>query len=129
VSTADLRGKPLLLTSWATWCAVCKTELPKIERLYKRQRSHGLQIVAVNVNAEGASYMVRRIASSLGLTMPLWSDPDNAYTAKFHGVGVPTTVLLDADGRIAQVWQGELNPDDPATAEAIEAVLPARPPA
>ena len=125
VSTAGLRGKPLLLTSWATWCGVCKTELPKVERFFKQHQRRGLQVVAVNINAEGASYQAKRMASTAGLTMPLWVDPDNVYTGVFRGVGVPTTVLLDADGRIVHVWQGELNPSDPAVVETIEATLPA----
>ena len=125
VSTADLRGKPVLLTSWATWCAVCRTELPKVERFYEQHRQRGLQVVAVNINAEGPTYQVKRMASSAGLTMPLWTDPDNAYTGVFRRIGVPTTVLLDADGRVVHIWQGELNPADPAVVKTIEQTLPA----
>jgi thiol-disulfide isomerase/thioredoxin len=123
VSTVDLRGKPALLTSWATWCAVCKTELPKLERFTHTPEARGLQVVVVNVNAEGATYMVRRMASQLRLTMPTWADPDNNYTGFFRGVGVPTTVLLDAQGRVTHLWQGSLDVDDPETIAEIRATL------
>ena len=125
VSVESLRGNPALLTSWATWCSVCKTELPALERLFRETGPRGLQVVAVNVNAEGPSYAVRRMASQAGLTMPIWSDPENAFTGTFRGVGVPTTVLLDGEGRVLHTWQGPLDTQDPATLETIDQALSA----
>ena len=77
--------------------------------------AEGLEVVAVNVNADGASPMARRMASSLGLTMPVWGDQDNDFTARFAGVGVPTTVLLDRQGRLVRTWQGGIDVTDDAT--------------
>ncbi len=122
-TTAALRGKPALLTTWATWCPPCRKELPKLQRLYERERARGLQVVAVNIDGDGPSVLVRRMIGSLGLTMPIWSDPDNRFRDEFHGIGVPTSVLLDRHGRVVRVWQGGADPRSSDTARAIGRAL------
>lgn len=123
VSLEELRGRPALLFSWATWCAPCKEELPELERLWRQRRGEGLLVVAVNINASGVDGAARRMARSLGLTMPLWSDRANRFTAVFDGVGVPMTVLVDRDGRALAVWHGATDFDDKDVKDAIESAL------
>jgi len=123
VSTVELRGKPVLLTTWATWCTACRAELPQVERLYERDKARGLQVVAVNVNGEGVSFRARELISGLGLTMPVWSDPDDRFSARFRAIGVPTSVLLDAAGRVVRIWQGGIDPGNRETVAVVERVL------
>lgn len=113
VDLASLEGRPVLLTSWATWCGPCTEELPAIQELYERRRDEGLEVVAVNVNAAGPDEpAIVPMAEELGLTMPQWRDRDNRFAAAFDGVGVPTNVLVDEHGAIVRTWQGAIDVED-----------------
>lgn len=113
VDLASLEGRPVLLTSWATWCGPCTEELPAIQELYERQRDEGLEVVAVNVNAAGPDEpAIVPMAEELGLTMPQWRDRDNHFAAAFDGAGVPTNVLVDEHGAIVRTWQGAIDVED-----------------
>ncbi len=112
VSLSDLRGKPALLTSWATWCTICRVELPQLEQFYQAHKAARLQFVAVNVDGEESQRTAADMARSFGLSILLWRDPRNRFTAAFQGVAVPTSVLLDADGQIVHIWQGAMTEED-----------------
>jgi thiol-disulfide isomerase/thioredoxin len=122
VSVSSLRGQPAVLTSWATWCRECKKLLPALERLHTT-RGDELHVVAVNVNAGGDAGEIDAIVKKYGMTMPLWRDPDNDFTATFHAVGVPTTVLLDSGGKVLRTWAGLEGFDDRDVASAIDAAV------
>jgi thiol-disulfide isomerase/thioredoxin len=119
VSLADLRGRPALLTSWATWCNNCKTLLPGLQALATEQGRTGLQVVAVNVNAGGSGGEVAALEHSYGMTLPRWRDTDDDFTRTFRARGVPTSVLIDADGKVVQQWPGGIPLDEPAVKHLI----------
>ena len=104
VSLTDYRRQPILLTSFASWCAECIVELPRLERYY---RSHADPTV-VAVDLDGASG--RRAALALvarnRMTMPIWVDGDSRFVSEFNAPGTPMTVLLTADHRVAKTWFG-----------------------
>lgn len=118
VSLASLRGHAVLLTSWATWCAVCRTELPAIERLARSQQAHGLDVVGVNIDA-GSGSGAEAYAHRNGLTFLILHDSGDEFQADFNAVGVPTNVLIDARGRVREIWPGALQL--PQALPAIEA--------
>jgi peroxiredoxin len=123
VSLADLHGRPVLLNAWATWCSECREELPQLQRLWTRDRTRGLVVVAVNVDGGSALAPVGRMASEFSLTMPLWSDAQGTFSTTFSAIGTPTTVLLDRTGRVVQVWQGATDFEDPAVQQIIDTAL------
>lgn len=128
VSLSSLRGRPALLSSWATWCAPCRKELPALERLHQAQGPDGLQVVIVNLDEPtAASGAVQKMVDELGLTMTQWKDPDGTFTTTFRGIAVPMSVLLDASGRVVEKWHGPLDPDDPDVRRRLERVLAKHP--
>jgi cytochrome c-type biogenesis protein len=122
-SVSELRGRAVLLSSWATWCSECKDGLRSLERLWHERRDDGLTTVAVNLDARGIDRRVGPMVSSLGLTMPIWRDPDNAFASAFGAVGVPTSVLLDAEGRVVRTWVGETDFRSEEVAMAVHEAL------
>lgn len=109
VSLATLRGRPVLLMSWATWCRECKAMLPALEEVWQSRKEQGLQVIAVNLDDPGSQRSARAMITRYGLTMPVWRDRGNAYASAFQAVGVPTSVLLDSQGRPLQAWGGNLD--------------------
>ncbi len=105
VSLAALRGKPVLINFWATWCESCKEEMPALEDLSKRT---GGRYAVLGVSMDTDAAVVRAFAKTHGLTFPLMLT-DRKTTASFAVRGLPATFLIDSEGRIARRWVGPLD--------------------
>ena len=116
---ASLRGKPVLLNLWATWCKPCREELPALEAL--RQAHPGVQVVALSVDAAGDADEVRRFARDAGLRATLWHDPSGARSSVLGATALPMTLLLDGDGRVRWRRDGPITADEPELKRALEA--------
>lgn len=103
---ADLRGKVVLLNFWASWCEPCRAEMPSLQRL-AAQHPHELVVLAVNFKE--SSTTVQQFVQRTGLTLPVLTDPQGGM-ARAWGITIfPSTVLMDADGRVRSVLRGELD--------------------
>ena len=121
VSLSDLGHGPVLLSSWATWCEECRTELPQLDALGQAYADRGLTVVAVNVNLSGpADDEIDEILAELDLRMPTWRDDQNLFARTFQVMGVPANVLLDANGDVVQVWNGAIDPTEQEVVDALE---------
>lgn len=123
VSMADLRGRPAIIASWATWCVPCRKELPALERLHRAQGDDGVRVVIVNLDSGGDDDAVAEFVDRFGLTMTQWRDADDRFTPVFKGLGIPMSALVDRDGVIVERWYGALDPDDPTVADALRDVM------
>ncbi|NUQ12620.1 MAG: TlpA family protein disulfide reductase [Gemmatimonadaceae bacterium] len=123
VSLALLRGKPVLLNVWATWCLPCKEEIPYLESLHAQHAADGLQIVGVSVDARGDEAKIEAFARDFRMTYPIWRDPDERVNARFLAIGVPSTYLIDRDGILRWKHLGTLRPSTPGFTDALAQVL------
>ncbi|HEY9164642.1 MAG TPA: TlpA disulfide reductase family protein [Candidatus Kryptonia bacterium] len=108
VSLKSLRGKTVLINFWATWCGPCKAELPDIESISKEYASKGLVIVGVSVD-KGSDLLnqVSSFVSDNGLTYQIVIDNDDVADAFGNINVIPTSFIVDKDGKIATRWLGE----------------------
>jgi peroxiredoxin/outer membrane protein assembly factor BamD (BamD/ComL family) len=99
-SIGDLKGKPVLLVFWATWCPHCKREMPSVEERFQKYKDRGLQILAVTRNSRGQTTdKVREFLGQNGYTFPVAIDPGG--TSRAYGVsGIPAAALVDKDGKV-----------------------------
>jgi peroxiredoxin len=105
VRLADYRGQVVLLNFWATWCPPCKRELPWFAEFQNRLSGQGLQVLGVAMDEEGWT-PVRPTMKAFGVNYPVGLGRDGVGTP-FAGVEqLPTTFLIDRDGRIAVVRSG-----------------------
>jgi cytochrome c biogenesis protein CcmG, thiol:disulfide interchange protein DsbE len=123
VTLASLRGKPVLLNVWATWCHPCREEIPALERLHARYQPRGLQLVGVSVDAAGEEPAIRDFAREFRMTYPIWLDPDERVSSTFLLVGVPGTFLIGKDGKLLWRRQGPIRDGDTSLVRAIEGSL------
>lgn len=123
VSLADLRGAPVLLNVWATWCAPCREEIPELQALHETFGPRGLRVIGVTVDSRSAAEDVRTFMDQFGMTYEIWWDPDQTSVSAFEAVGVPLTVLIGPDGLIRWRHMGAVPPGDPELREAVEALL------
>ena len=97
LTVTDLRGKVIVLNFWASWCAECRPEMPVLERLHREFAPRGLAVIGINTREDGAT--VLSYAKELGLTFPIVLDPDGKINATYGVIGLPTTFVVDRDGR------------------------------
>jgi len=107
VSLASLRGKVVLINFWATWCPPCREEIPDLIALQKQYQDQ-LQIIGVSQDS-GSVDEVRRFAAERGMNYPtVMSTPE--IEKLFPGIyALPTSFIIDHDGRLAQKHIGMLN--------------------
>ncbi len=104
-----LRGTPVVLNFWATWCVPCRTELPAMERIASANR--GVTFLAIDLDEDGGK--VRDFFDSLGITTlrPL-IDVNSTQAKRYAIVGVPTTVFVGPDGVIRQITINAMTDDE-----------------
>lgn len=123
VSLHALRGKPVLLNVWATWCHPCRDEIPELQQLHERYAARGLALVGVSVDATGDEAAIAAFARRYGMTYPVWRDPDERVSATFLVIGVPATFLIDRAGVLRWKKTGPIGRSDSTLIAAIERAL------
>jgi thiol-disulfide isomerase/thioredoxin len=99
MSLADFRGKVVLLNIWATWCAPCRREMPTLERLQAELGGPDFEVVALSIDREGLS-VVKEFYDGLGLReLGMYVDASAKASRELSALGVPTTLLIDRDGK------------------------------
>jgi thiol-disulfide isomerase/thioredoxin len=96
---ADFRGKVLLLNLWATWCAPCRKEMPDLDTLQAELGSPSFEVVAISVDRSGPDG-ARKFLDSIGTKqLALYADPTARMASTLKAIGMPTTLLIDRQGR------------------------------
>jgi thiol-disulfide isomerase/thioredoxin len=104
---AQLQGRVVVLNFWATWCPPCRAEMPSLQQLADIYNPEQLQVLALNVG-EGPQRIRQYLqASALNLTVLL--DPKTEITRNWGATALPTTYLIDPQGRIRQRVRGEMD--------------------
>lgn len=99
LTLADFKGRVVLLNLWATWCAPCVEEMPSLDRLQARLGGQDFAVVALSVDRQGRS-LVQPFVEKLGVrNLPIYLDTGSAAMRALKIRGLPTTVLIDRDGR------------------------------
>jgi thiol-disulfide isomerase/thioredoxin len=93
-----LRGKVVLVNYWATWCAPCRKEMPKLDMFYKRYHAQGLEIIGISIDFERDLEKARKAARAVAYPTAV----AKAITEDGFGVpkAVPITWVIDAEGRV-----------------------------
>jgi peroxiredoxin len=105
VRLSDYRGKVVLLDFWATWCGPCKIEIPWFIEFERKNKDKGFAVIGVSMDEEGWT-VVKPFIADLAINYRILQGDDQTATL-FGGVdSLPTTFLIDRDGKIASVHVG-----------------------
>ena len=101
------RGQVVLVNLWATWCGPCREETPMLVRLAGEMGPRGLAVVGVSMDVGERERKVREFARTYGVGYPM-AFPEAMSQMSAGMEGIPTTILVDREGRVAKTYVGEM---------------------
>lgn len=115
----EQRGKPVMVSFWASWCPPCRDEASVLERAWRRYRDRGVVLVGVDIwdSEQDALGFLRQF----GVTYPNGPDPNGSIAIDYGLTGIPETFFVRPDGAVARHWIGPLT--DEQIAALIEELL------
>ena len=123
-SLESYRGKVVILNFWATWCPPCRREIPSMEALYQTFKDEAFAILAINEweTEDHVFAFMGELPVEPGF--PILFDPDSEVAQSFGVKGLPTTLLLDTQGKIVYRAVGGRDFDHPEVKKIIRELLP-----
>ena len=108
VRLSDFAGKPVLVNFWATWCGPCRAEFPDFQEA-SVDNADRLVIIGINNTTTDQPDMVDDFVAEMGATFPIVLDQDGTVSAAYQIRGLPTTIFVDRDGIVNEVFTGPIN--------------------
>lgn len=100
----ELRGQPVLLNFWATWCGPCRLDTPEIVRV----AATNTDLVVLVINVQETIEQIQPFAEEFQMTLPVVRDTDGKLCNLYEVRGMPTSVFIDPEGKIFTIWTGTL---------------------
>lgn len=122
VRLSDLRGSPVLINFWATWCGPCKQEMPLLVEQYNWNKGKGLRVLAIDTLVNDNLDDMRAFAEKYNMNFDVLVDETDAIAGGWEVMGLPTTFFVKPDGIVAKVHVGQLTADQ--LKEYMKLILP-----
>jgi len=105
---AGQRGRPVVVNFWASWCVPCRAEAPLLQRAYRR---YGKSVAFIGVNAQDATPDARKFLRQYGVSYPNLVDATGQIGTVVGVTGLPTTLIVDRNGRTTSTVVGGIGGD------------------
>lgn len=110
VNLSDFKGRIVILNFWATWCPPCREEMPHMQSFYEKNKENDIEIIAVNLtNMDDGQQAIEKFVQDYGLTFPVLLDENGDVGERYEIMTIPTSYILDTEGRIFQKVVGPMN--------------------
>jgi thiol-disulfide isomerase/thioredoxin len=123
VKLSDYRGKVVLVNFWATWCPPCRREMPSMERLSQRLKGQPFVILAVNQEEDADQVFIFTAQLDPAPTFPILFDHDSKVAHAWGVLGLPSSFIVDKQGRVVYRAMGGRDFDHPEIEQTIRALL------
>ncbi len=106
IKLSELRGQVVMINFWASWCGPCRQEMPLLDQLYQRYQPMGFTLLGVNVEED--SRAADKVLSQIPVSFPILYDNKNQVSETYDVSAMPSTVLIDRDGKVRYLHKGYL---------------------
>jgi peroxiredoxin len=106
IALDEMRGSPVIINFWATWCAPCLIEMPELQAVYEKYRAKGLHLLAVNLGE--SPDVTRKWVQSLALTFDVVLDESQTVANLYYLRGQPSTYVVSPEGVITEIFFGPI---------------------
>ena len=117
----DYSGQVVLVNFWATWCPPCVAEIPSLQRLYRSLSGQPFALLAVSMGEN--KQQVQEFSEKAGVDFPLLPDPASDVSQRWEIDFLPTSHLVDAQGRLRYTAYGEVDWDDEEVRATLRTLL------
>ena len=117
----ELRGQVVLVNFWATWCGPCREEMPRLETLYEKYHKSGFVLLGVNVDDDPRTALAT--AAKLNVSFPVLLDTDKHVSKLYDLSTMPSTVVIDRDGKVRYLHRGYRDGDEAEYEQTIRGLL------
>jgi peroxiredoxin len=117
----EQRGRVVMVNFWATWCGPCRQEMPQLARLHDKYRAAGFTLLGVSVDDDARH--AAEVADRMGLKFPVLLDSDKSVSKAYDLSTMPTTYLIDRDGRVRYLHKGYVAGNEEAYEREIRELL------
>jgi len=121
---SDFHGKTVVINFWATWCPPCRYEIPSMERLQEKIKNKDIIILAINIGEDAET--IFEFIKDYNINFPILMDIDSSITKKYPVIGLPTSYIIDSEGRIVYRAIGSREWDSGSIIEKLKSVNVAR---
>ena len=104
IKLSELRGQVVMVNFWASWCGPCRQEMPLLQQLFDRYQSLGFSLLGVNVDEDKAA--ADKMLSDVQVSFPILYDDRSRVSKEYQVKAMPTTYMVDRDGRIRYLHKG-----------------------
>ncbi len=121
LNLAEQRGEIILINFWASWCGPCRKEMPVLQKLQDKYQDLGVQVWGVNVEQENQAG--KDFLADLDLSFSIFFDQTNTLSKTYQVEAMPTTVMIDRNGKVRFVFQGYQDGYEQKYAAAIKQLI------
>ena len=106
ITLSSLRGQPILLNFWATWCPFCRDEMPAFQNVYEELKDDGFIVISITEEVGSEMDKVMDFRDAYNLTFPILLDESGVVTRRYQVTSLPRTLLITPDGVISNIILG-----------------------
>jgi cytochrome c biogenesis protein CcmG, thiol:disulfide interchange protein DsbE len=106
ITLSELRGRPVLINLWATWCPPCRAEMPDMQTIFEAYHEQGFLILAINATYQDSAAATASFVEEYGLTFPILMDTSGEVSRQYQMRALPTSFFVDREGIIQEVVVG-----------------------
>ena len=119
ISLSSLKGQIVLIDFWASWCGPCRMEMPSIQNLYNQVDKEKIVFIMLSIDRQGDADKVKGYVKDQEFTFPVYM-PASILPNQLQVGMIPTTFVIDSEGRIVTSERGAANYDTPEFKELLE---------
>ena len=121
LNLVEQRGQIIVINFWASWCGPCRKEMPILQTFHNKYNSLGMSVWGINVEQENQAG--RDFLAGLNLSFPIFFDSRNTVAADYQVEAMPTTVIIDRNGKVRYAFKGYKDGYEQKYAKAIKQLI------